>query len=200
MNIGVPKEATSATFENRVGLTPDGVGVLVAAGQRVYVQSKAGANSGFTDEDYRSAGAEVVYSAEEAWGRADMVVKVQAPVAGEFPYMNDGQIIAGFLHMAVAPRTLIEMLLERQVTAIAYETIQDESGRLPVVIPMSEIAGRMVPLIAGQLLMTTRGGKGILLGGGAGNSLCGRCDCRRGSGWLQRSEGISGAWQPGHNP
>ena len=164
MNIGVPKEQASATFENRVGLTPDGVAILVAEGHGVYVQSKAGAFSGFSDEDYRVAGGEIVYSAEEAWGRSDLVAKVRAPVAGEFPLLNDSYIVAGFLHMAVAPRALMEALLHRRVTAIAYETIQSEDGRLPVVITMSEIAGRMIPLIAGELLMNTHGGKGILLG------------------------------------
>ena len=168
MNIGVPREATSTTFENRVGLTPDGVGILVADGHRIYVQSKAGAASGFSDEDYRGAGAEIVYSAEEAWGRSDMVLKVRAPIASEFPYLRDGHIITGFLHMAVAPRALIDTLLARQVSAVAYETIQLDDNSLPVVTPMSEIAGRMIPLVAGDLLMSMRGGKGILLGSVAG--------------------------------
>jgi alanine dehydrogenase len=165
MNIGVPKEATFATFENRVGMAPDGVGILVAEGHHVYVQSKAGAISGFTDEDYRAAGAEVVYSAEEAWVRSDMVLKVRAPIASEYPFLHDGHILTGFLHMAVAPRSLLNTLLEKQVTAIAYETVQTDDGRLPIVIPMSEIAGRMIPIVAGDLLMNTRNGKGILLGG-----------------------------------
>lgn len=164
MNIGVPREQTSVAFENRVGLAPDGVAILCAAGHVVYVQSKAGANSGFSDEDYRAAGAAIVYSAEEAWGRADMVAKVRAPVAAEFSFLRDSQIVTGFLHMAVAPRALVDALLERRVTAIAYETIQADDGRLPVVLPMSEIAGRMIPYIAGELLMNTHGGKGILLG------------------------------------
>jgi len=162
MDIGVPKEAA---LENRVGLAPDGVAMLVADGHRVYVQSRAGHIAGFHDEDYRAAGADIVYSPEEAWGRADMIVKVRAPVPAEFPYLRDGHIVAGFLHLAVAPRAIIEHLLSRQITAIAYETIQTEDERLPVVVPMSEIAGRMIPIVAGQLLMNTHGGKGILLGG-----------------------------------
>ena len=164
MNIGVPKEATSATYENRVGLAPDGVSILTREGHCVYVENKAGASSGFDDEDYRRAGAQIVYSAEEAWGRSDMIVKVRAPIACEFPFLRDGQIVTGFLHMAVAARALIDTLLDRHVTAIAYETIQSDDDRLPVVIPMSEIAGRMIPLLAGELLMNTRGGRGILLG------------------------------------
>ncbi len=143
MNIGVPREATSATFENRVGLTPNGVGILAADGHRIYVQSKAGAVSGFSAEDYRAAGAETVYSVEEAWGRSDMVLKVRALIASEFPYLRDGHRITGFLHMAVAPRALIDTLLARQVSAVAYETIQLDDNSLPVVTPMSEIAGRL---------------------------------------------------------
>jgi alanine dehydrogenase len=162
MNIGVPKETA---LEHRVGMSPDGVGMLVADGHRVYVQSRAGVSSGFSDEDYRASGAEIVYSAEEAWGRSDLVAKVSAPAAFEHAYLNDRHIICGFLHLAVAPQALIRTLLQREITAIAYETVQNEDGRLPIVTPLSEIAGRMIPLIAGQLLMNTFGGKGILLGG-----------------------------------
>ncbi len=162
MNIGVPKEAAS---EYRVGLSPDGAGILCADGHQVYIESKAGEMSGFGDEDYRAAGALVVYSADEAWGRADLVAKVRAPVAGEYSFLRRGLIISGFLHLAVAPRALVRALLDNGVAAIAYETIRDDSGELPVVTPMSELAGRMIPLVAGQLLMNTLGGKGILLGG-----------------------------------
>ena len=162
MNIGVPKEAA---HENRVGLSPDGAALLAARGHQVYVQSRAGAASRFSDEDYRAAGSQIVYSAEEVWGRADIVAKVQAPRTDEFSLLHEGLIVCGFLHLAVAPHPLIETLLREQITAVAYETIQDDAGRLPVVIPMSEIAGRMIPSIAGQLLMNTQGGRGILLGG-----------------------------------
>lgn len=161
MNIGVPKETAS---ENRVGLTPDGAGMLAAQGHQIYVQSKAGAISGFNDDEYRGAGAEIVYSADEAWGRSELVVKVRAPIAGEYQHIGDEHIIAGFLHLAVAPRLLIDVLLQTRSTAIAYETI-DAGGHLPVVAPMSEIAGRMIPLVAGELLTNTAGGKGLLLGG-----------------------------------
>lgn len=162
MNIGVPREAE---FENRVGMTPAGAGILVAEGHRVFVESKAGVNAGFSDEDYLHAGTQVVYSPEEAWGRADLVAKVRAPVARELPYLHEEQILTGFLHLAVAPRSLIDVLLHRRITAIAYETIQERDGRLPVVIPMSEIAGRMIPVVAGGLLNNAMGGRGILLSG-----------------------------------
>jgi alanine dehydrogenase len=162
MDIGVPREHLQ---EYRVGLSPDGVAMLVADGHHVYVQSKAGVTSGFSDEDYRHVGGQVVYSDEEVYGRADLIAKLGAPSLAECDLLRHGQIVCGFLHMAVAPKNLIQKLLDKEITAIAYETIQTEDGRLPVVTPMSEIAGRMIPLIAGQLLMNTHGGKGILLGG-----------------------------------
>ncbi len=162
MNIGVPKERE---FENRVGLTPAGAGILVGEGHRVYVESKAGASSGFSDDEYLHAGAKIVYSPEEAWGRADLVTKVRAPVAREFAFLRDEQMLMGFLHLSVGPRSLTEALMHKCVTALAYETIQEADGSLPVVTPISEIAGRMAPLIAGELLTNSRGGKGILLGG-----------------------------------
>lgn len=163
MDIGIPKEIQRDEF--RVGLAPAGVVTLVHQGHRVYVQTEAGAASGFTDEQYRKAGAEVVYSAQEVYSRAQMILKVAAPAPPEYPLIERNQMLFGFLHLAVAPRELIDALSEREVEAIAYETIEGPDGRLPVLLPTSEIAGRITPQIAASLLDSTNGGKGVLLSG-----------------------------------
>ncbi len=177
MEFGVPKEVRD--LELRVGLTPAGVLGLVRAKHSVYVERDAGAGAGFSDEDYRQAGAQIIYSAAEAYGRADMVVKVTRPTAEEHSLFRTGQTISCFLHLSVASPDLVEALVEREVTAVAYETIQEEDGLLPVLLPLSEVAGRLTPIIAGQLLMSTHsqrrpmgrlsagesGGRGILLSG-----------------------------------
>lgn len=163
MEFGVPKEVRD--LETRVGLTPAGVLALVQAGHTVYVERSAGASAGFSDEHYRRAGAQVVYSAAEAYGRSDVVAKVTRPTADEHRLFRHGQSICSFLHLSVSSPDLLEALAEHEITAIAYETIQDSEGFLPVVIPMSEIAGRLAPVIAGQLLMNTQGGRGLLLSG-----------------------------------
>jgi len=163
MEFGVPKEVRD--LEMRVGLTPAGVLALVQAGHAVYIERGAGRQAGFSDEHYRRAGAQVVYSAEEAYGRADVVAKVTRPTAGEQRLFRYGQTIFSFLHLSVSSPDLLEVLSEQNITAVAYETIQDENGVLPVLVPMSEIAGRLAPIVAGQLLMTTNGGRGTLLSG-----------------------------------
>lgn len=163
MEYGVPKEVRD--LETRVGLTPAGVLALVQAGHTVYVERSAGVSAGFSDEHYRQAGAQVVYSAAEAYGRSDVVAKVTRPTADEHRLFRHGQIVCSFLHLSVSSPDLLEALAEHEITAIAYETIQDSEGLLPVVIPMSEIAGRLAPVIAGQLLMNTQGGRGLLLSG-----------------------------------
>jgi alanine dehydrogenase len=163
MNIGVPREARQDEF--RVGLTPAGVEVLVAAGHTCLVERDAGRGAGFTDEDYARAGARIVYSAEEAYRRADLVLKVERPKAEEVELLRDGCTVMGYMHLAVAPKDRIQRLLEKRITIIAYETIQHEDGSLPVLAPLSQAAGRMVPEIAAGLLHNDRGGKGILLGG-----------------------------------
>ena len=154
MEFGVPKEVRD--LEMRVGLTPAGVLALVRAGHTVYVQRSAGAGAGFTDEDYRQAGAQIVYSAAEAYGRADVVVKVTRPAAQEHSLFRNGQVIFSFLHLPVASPDLLEALAGREITAIAYEMIRAKDGLLPVLFPMSEVAGRLTPVIAGQLLMSTQ--------------------------------------------
>ncbi len=163
MEFGVPKEVRD--LDLRVGLTPAAALALSEAGHTVYVQQGAGAGASFTDEHYRRAGAQIVYSAEEAYGRADVVAKVTRPTAGEHGFFRHGQTIFSFLHLSVSSPDLLDALVAQEITAIAYETIQDEDGRRPVLVPMSEIAGRMAPIIAGHLLMNTNGGRGALLSG-----------------------------------
>jgi alanine dehydrogenase len=153
MEFGVPAEVRD--LEMRVGLTPAGVLALVRAGHTVYVERDAGVGAGFSDEDYRQAGALIVYSAAEAYGRADVVVKVARPAAQEHPLFRTGQAIFSFLHLPVASPDLLEALAEGEVTAIACEMIQEQDGLRPVLLPMSEVAGRLTPIIAGQLLMST---------------------------------------------
>ncbi len=163
MNIGVPRE--SRQDEYRVGLTPAGVELLTAAGHACLIEHDAGRGAGFSDQDYERAGARIVYSADEAYGRADMVLKVERPTAEEVELLRDGCIVMGFLHLAVSRKERIQKLLEKRITAIAYETIQGDDGTLPVLSPLSQAAGRMVPEIAAALLHNHRGGKGVLLGG-----------------------------------
>lgn len=163
MNFGVPKEVRD--MENRVGLTPAGVHALVEVGHKVYVERNMGAGAGFSDENYRAMGAEIVYSAEEVYGRADVVVKVTRLAAREYALLREGQTVLCFLHLAVASPDLVEALQQRHITAIAYEMIQTDDGSLPVLLTSSEVAGRLAPIIAGNLLSSTRGGRGILLSG-----------------------------------
>lgn len=163
MNYGVPKEVRD--LEYRVGLTPAGVHALVDAGHTVYVQQGLGAGAGFSDENYRSEGATVVYSAEEAYGRADVVAKVTRLTSEEYSLLRKGQTILSFMHLAVASRDLLDALRDYSVTAIAYEMIQTQDGSLPVLHTSSDVAGRLAPLIAGEFISSTRGGRGILLSG-----------------------------------
>ncbi len=163
MDIGIPKQ--KRPFDYRAGLTPMGVEILTRMGHRVYVERDAGTGSGFDDERYRHASAQICYSAEEVYGRSEMLLSVSRPLLPDFDLLQEGQILCGFLHLAVAHPRKIELLLERKVTAIAYETIQDNHGHLPVLAAASQIAGRMIPHIAAQLLQNNEGGHGILLGG-----------------------------------
>jgi alanine dehydrogenase len=163
MNFGVPKEVRE--MENRVGLTPAGVHTLVESGHTVYVERSAGAGAGFTEENYRNVGATIVYSAEEAYGRADVVTKVTRLAASEYQFLRPGQTVMAFTHLAVASRDLLDAMRNSQITAIAYEMIQNDDGALPVLLPSSEIAGRLAPVIASEALASTRGGRGILLSG-----------------------------------
>ena len=163
MEFGVPKEVRD--LEKRVGLTPAGVVALVGVGHRVYVEQGAGADAGFRDDHYENAGAQIVYSAAEAYGRSDIVLKVARPTANEYDLLRPGQTLLAFLHLNVAPPALHKALNTHQLTTIAYELIEDEDGNLPVLVPMSEVAGRLAPIVAGQLLTNLEGGRGILLSG-----------------------------------
>lgn len=163
MNIGVPRERR--VDEHRVGLTPAAVERLVAAGHACSIEKDAGRGAGYVDLDYEKAGGRIVYSGEEAYGRADLVLKVSRPTRDEAQWLNDGSVLMGFLHLAAGGRDRIEALLAKQVTAIAYETIQHDDGSLPVLSPLSRLAGMMLPQVAGTLLQNDRGGKGILLSG-----------------------------------
>ena len=150
--------------EARVGLVPGGVHALADRGHQVLVEAGAGEGSGIPDEEYRSAGAEIVATAEEVWRRAEVVVKVKEPVPAEYPRLREGQILFTYLHLAPLPE-LTRALLDRKVTAIAYETIRKPDGSLPLLIPMSEVAGRMSIQVGAHYLGHVHGGRGVLLGG-----------------------------------
>lgn len=161
MLIGIPKELKNN--ENRVGLTPGGAKTLVAAGHEVWVETNAGLGSGFPDEDYASVGAQVKPDAKDVWN-AELVIKVKEPLTAEFGYLREDLILFTYLHLAPAIE-LTNELLKTGTTAIGYETIQLEDGSLPLLVPMSEIAGRMSVQIGAEFLEKNKGGKGILLGG-----------------------------------
>jgi alanine dehydrogenase len=161
MRIGVPKEILNN--ENRVAMTPAGAYTLTSAGHEVFIETDAGLGSGFTDTDYIEAGATIVSTAKEAWD-TDMIMKVKEPKKAEHDYFREGQIIFTYLHLAPEAE-LTKALLEKKVTGIAYETVQLPNNTLPLLAPMSEVAGRMATQIGAQFLQKTNGGKGILLGG-----------------------------------
>src|SRR6185369_15360636 len=162
MKIGLPKEIKDNEY--RVGLTPAGVHALVGAGHTVFVQSAAGEGSGFPDEQYVKAGGKMVETADDAWGEGDMVVKVKEPIAPEYPRMRENQLLFTYLHLA-PELELTRQMMERKVTGVAYETITDRHGRLPLLTPMSEVAGRMSVQVGATYLEKMNGGRGILLGG-----------------------------------
>lgn len=161
MRIGVPKEIKNN--ERRVAVTPEGVQAFVKAGHRVFVECEAGLGSGFPDASYADAGAILTASAADVWGQAEMIVKVKEPLPAEYGYFRDDLIVFAYLHLAAEP-ALAKALTERGVTAIAYETVEVNRS-LPLLTPMSEIAGRMAAQIGAQFLEKPYGGKGILLGG-----------------------------------
>src|ERR671939_213083 len=162
MLVGLPKEIKDNEY--RVGLTPAGVRALSDAGHKVVVERDAGAGSGFENELYQRAGAQIIESADEVWGAAEMIVKVKEPIAPEYPRMREGQLLFTYLHLA-PDRELTRQLLERKVTGVAYETITDRRGTLPLLTPMSEVAGRMAVQVGAHYLEKMSGGRGILLGG-----------------------------------
>ena len=162
MIIGLPKEIKDNEY--RVGLTPAGVRALTDAGHRVLVETHAGEGSGFEDSLYSRAGATIIDSADEVWSEGEMIVKVKEPIAPEYPRMRAGQLLFTYLHLA-PDNELTEQLLNRKVTGVAYETITDRRGTLPLLTPMSEVAGRMAIQVGAHYLEKMSGGRGILLGG-----------------------------------
>jgi len=163
MLIGIPRSRAQDEF--RAGLSPRATGNLGHLGCEVVVEKGAGSGAGFADHTYEAAGARIVHSVEEVYGRADLLVLVDRPSADIYPLIRPHQIVMSALHLAVADPVLVDILLERGCTAIDYATIQDSRGRLPALRPLSQIAGRMVPQIAARYLQTDHGGMGILLGG-----------------------------------
>lgn len=157
MLIGIPKEIKNN--ENRVALTPTGVHSLVSRGHRVLIETNAGLGSGFTDADYQKQGAEIVATAGEAWA-AELVVKVKESLSSEYGYLRDDLLLFTYLHMAAAPE-----LADAMLTAKTTETVRDNQGQLPLLVPMSEVAGRMAVQIGAHFLTKQAGGSGVLLGG-----------------------------------
>ena len=163
MNIGIPKERRP--FEYRVGLSPAGVEILNQKQNQVYVEHEAGVGAGFSDQEYEKAGARIVYSAEEVFVRADLLLKVARPMKDELDWLQPGSTVLGLLHLASSREDKVKVLLEKKVTSIAYEQIELADGSLPVLRPFSQIGGKMTASIAARLLQNNWGGKGILLGG-----------------------------------
>ena len=163
MRIGVPTEIK--TDEYRVGMTPSGAAVLAADGHQVFIQSGAGNGSGFSDDEYKTAGATIVRDADAVYDKAEMIVKVKEPIEADLKRLKDNQLLFTYLHLAPVP-DLTEALLKKKITGIAYETITDERKRtLPLLTPMSEVAGRMSVHVGAYYLHKPNGGRGVLLGG-----------------------------------
>jgi alanine dehydrogenase len=163
--VGVPREVK--TDEHRVAITPDGVLEMTHRSAPVVIESGAGADSGISDDDYRGAGAEIVPSADAVWERAGLVLKVKEPQPGEFRHLRPGLVLFTYLHLAAYPE-VARALLDARTTAIAYETVQRADGQLPLLVPMSEVAGRMAPQLGAHFLERRQGGRGVLLGGAPG--------------------------------
>jgi alanine dehydrogenase len=165
VKVGVPKEVKN--HEYRVAITPIGVHELTAHGHEVYIEQDAGVGSSISDDEYAAAGARILPSAADVWGTADLILKVKEPVEQEYHRMREGQTLFTFLHLA-ADKRLTEELLARKVTALAYETVQLPSGALPLLYPMSEVAGCLAPQVGAYSLLKAEGGRGVLLGGVGG--------------------------------
>ena len=164
MKIGIPKEIK--TKEYRVGIIPSGVKILVQSGHEVYIEKDAGEKSGFSNDDYKRAGASILQSAKEIFDNCEMILKVKEPQAQEYDLLKPGQILFTYLHLAPA-KELTKILQEKEVTAIAYETVQ-EGQRVPLLEPMSQIAGKVAPMVASYFLSAHNNGMGVLIGGASG--------------------------------
>ncbi len=165
MKVGIPREIKN--HEYRVAITPAGVMELVRHGHDVVIEHDAGAGSSIPDADYVAAGATILATADDVWGSAEMILKVKEPISDEYHRMREGQILFTYLHLA-ADKPLTEELARRRITAIAYETVELADGSLPLLAPMSEVAGRLAPQVGAQALMRAHGGRGVLMGGVSG--------------------------------
>jgi alanine dehydrogenase len=163
--VGIPREVKDNEY--RVAATPEGVREFVDAGHTVLIEEGAGVGSSLAEDRYKRSGAQFVSTAEDVWRGADMILKVKEPIASEFASMREGQILFTYLHLAANPE-LTQELIRRKVDAVAYETVQLPDGRLPLLAPMSEVAGRMAPHVAARFLEKEAGGRGVLLGGVSG--------------------------------
>lgn len=162
MKIGIPREIKN--HEYRVAITPAGVHELVSRGHEVIIETEAGAGSSFTDTDYKAAGAQILTDVDEVWETADLLLKVKEPIAEEYSRLRKGQVLFTYLHLA-ASKECTDALLESGTTAIAYETVTAADGSLPLLAPMSEVAGRLAPQAGAYHLMSSEGGRGVLMGG-----------------------------------
>jgi alanine dehydrogenase len=165
MKVGIPREVKN--HEYRVAIPPSGVNELVMSGHEVFVEQEAGVGSSILDEDYVAAGATILDSADKVWETGDLILKVKEPIAEEYHRMREGQTLFTYLHLA-ADKPLTEELAKRKVTGIAYETVELPDRSLPLLAPMSEVAGRLAPQVGAQALMRAQGGRGILMGGVSG--------------------------------
>ncbi len=163
MNIGVINE--SSKIENRAGLTPSSVSILVERGHEVYIQAGAGLKAGYTNEEYVSPGGKIVFTKEEVFGRSDLVLNISPLNEEECGLIREDQILFGFHHLAVARKSNLEALLNKKVTIVGYETAQTEDDGLPFLESLSEIAGQMCLVISGHYLQTNLGGRGLVIGG-----------------------------------
>jgi alanine dehydrogenase len=162
VKVGIPSEIKNNEF--RVAITPAGVYELTRAGHQVYVQAGAGAGSSIADDDYIAAGAGILDGPDDVWGTADLVLKVKEPIAEEYGRMREGQVLFTYLHLA-ASKECTDALIDRKVTGIAYETVELSDHSLPLLAPMSEVAGRLAPQVGSYHLMRSGGGRGVLMGG-----------------------------------
>lgn len=162
MRVGIPTETKNNEF--RVAITPAGVAALTRRGHEVLIQSGAGEGSAITDSDFKAAGAQLITTAEQVWGDADLLLKVKEPMPSEYGFLRNGQILFTYLHLAAA-RACTDALVESGATSIAYETVQNADGTLPLLAPMSEVAGRLSAQVGAYHLMRTHGGRGVLMGG-----------------------------------
>ncbi len=165
MKVAIPREVKNNEY--RVAITPSGVHELVKNGHEVYVETDAGVGSSILNEDYVAAGATILDTAEDVWGTGDMILKVKEPIASEYDKMREGQTLVTYLHLA-ADQPLTQELVKRKVTGIAYETVELPDRSLPLLAPMSEVAGRLAPQVGAHTMMRAQGGRGILMGGVSG--------------------------------